>query len=350
MDLILGLLAAAFIAATLLPLWKHEGWLIRIFDFPRAQIAAGGCLVTAAYLLLLRPDTPVELGLLSALALSTVYQGWRMIPYTPLFPRQVKSAAPVGQACGRCSILIANVLMENRAADEFDALIRENDPDVVLAVETDRWWVDRLSRLESSYPYTVKVPLSNTYGMTLLSRLEIVDSDVHFLVDDSIPSIRARLRLAEGPTVRLFCVHPRPPAPTEDTDTTERDAEILLVGRSARESVEPSIVMGDLNDVAWSYTTRLFQKISGLLDPRIGRGMFNTYHAGNPLMRWPLDHLFHSEHFTLVRMQRLRAWGSDHFPIFVRLQYAARAAEIHDLPEAEASEHREARRKIQMAT
>lgn len=220
---------------------------------------------------------------------------------------------------------------------------------MVLTVETDRWWVDRLSSLHGSYPNSVKVPLANTYGMMLHSRLEIVDAQVKYLVEDSIPSIHARIVLAEGPVVRIYCLHPRPPAPPEDSDTNARDSELLIVGRSSRAVEEPTLVIGDLNDVAWSHTSSLFQKISGLLDPRVGRGMFNTYHAMNPLMRWPLDHLFHSQHFKLVRMKCLQAWGSDHFPILVRLQYSAHASEVHDVPMADRQERQEARAKMDRA-
>lgn len=47
--------------------------------------------------------------------------------------------------------------------------------------------------------------------------------------------------------------------------------------------------------------------------------MFNTFHADHFFMRWPLDHLFHSHHFTLVDIRRLDYFGSDHFPILVEL-------------------------------
>ena len=36
-------------------------------------------------------------------------------------------------------------------------------------------------------------------------------------------------------------------------------------------------------------------------------------------MRWPLDHVFHGGGFATVSVERLDAFGSDHFPYLVRL-------------------------------
>src|SRR5690606_26439446 len=150
----------------------------------------------------------------------------------------------------------------------------------------------------------------------------LVDPQVKFLVDPEVPSIHTRVRLPSGDLFHLYCLHPQPPVPQENPRSTERDAEILTIAKEAKKCKLPVVVAGDLNDVAWSYTTELFLKTSGLLDPRRGRGFFNTFHAHHWFLRWPLDHIFCSKHFQLVNLKRLRPIGSDHFPILVQLVLA----------------------------
>jgi len=198
--------------------------------------------------------------------------------------------------------------------------IDDLQPDLVLTLESDQNWQDALQPIEKQYPYRVAVPLDNLYGMHLYSRLRLDDSEIKFILSDEIPSINASVTLRSGIQVQLYCLHPKPPSPTEAKDSTLRDAELLIIGDRIKDLDESCIVMGDLNDVAWSRTTRLFQRISGLLDPRVGRYFMNTFHADYRLLRWSLDHIFHSTDFGLVEMKRLSHIGSDHFPIYVVLQ------------------------------
>jgi len=199
--------------------------------------------------------------------------------------------------------------------------VRLHQPDVLVTLESDQWWQDKLQRLEAEMPYSVKCPLDNLYGMHVYSRLPLSEQEICYLVEQDVPSIHLALTLRSGDKVRAHFLHPAPPSPTENAESTERDAELVIVARSIAKSKQPVIVTGDLNDVAWSATTRLFRKISGLLDPRVGRGAFNTFHVDYPFARWPLDHLFHSEHFTLCDIQRLPSIGSDHFPLLTRLAF-----------------------------
>lgn len=349
-------LAVFFIVATVLPLVRSEAWWVRIFDFPRAQIAIAGILITAVYIYFWDTKKIIEDVVLGALLLCVGYQAVKMFPYTVFARYQVLPSEEAthttkgGDArTARLSILIANVLMENRQSDLFLRLVEEYDPDIVLTVETDQWWADQLSVLDSAYPHSVKKPLDNTYGMILQSRLQLIDPQVRYVVEDSVPSIYARVPLETGVEVAIYSLHPRPPHPKEDTSTADRDAELLIIGREVKESGGPSIVMGDMNDVAWSHTTALFQNVSGLLDPRIGRGLFNSFNAKNPVLRWPLDHIFHSEHFKLVDLERLPAFGSDHFPIFVHLEYSPAAASEQEKPETDPDEEQEATEKIEKA-
>jgi endonuclease/exonuclease/phosphatase (EEP) superfamily protein YafD len=341
-------LSVFFILATGLPFMRSDQWWIRMWDFPRAQLAVGGLCTAGLFLWAGDPASGVAKGILTLLALCVLYQGYRIFPYTPLAAKQVlPSTRP--RSAASFSLLISNVLRENRQADTYLAVVRAADPDLVLAAEPDQWWREQLRVLEQAYRYTVHYPLENCYGMLLYSRLKLIEPQVKFLVEDDIPSIHTGVELPSGDRLSLHCLHPRPPHPPTDQDTTERDAELLLVGRAVKEAGGPALVVGDLNDVAWSDTTVLFQKISGLLDPRIGRGLYNTFDATNPLCRWPLDHVFHSHHFTLRRLKRLAPFGSDHFPVYIELSYEPEARAQQSQPAAEPEEQEEAEAKIEKA-
>lgn len=345
-EALLVTLGALMIAATLLPLLKLDDWWVRIFDFPRLQITVLLALTFVAYLLVRENPGPADNLFLGALTACLLYQTARMVPYTVLWRKQVQGSRRADPSTSAC-LLFANVLMTNRDATRLRRLIDAHDPDVVLAVEADRWWQQQLDFLRHTHHHTVLQPQDNTYGMLLYSRLALRDATVKFLVQDDVPSIHARLVLRCGQELALRCLHPRPPAPKEDKRSTERDAELLLVGKEVRSLNVPAIVMGDLNDVAWSHTNRVFRDISGLLDPRIGRGFFHTFNAKWPLIRFPLDHFFHSPHFRLLDFRRLPKIGSDHFPVCIKLSFEPDAVAQQDHLRASAHEHEEANEKIE---
>ncbi|MGH8853720.1 MAG: endonuclease/exonuclease/phosphatase family protein [Telluria sp.] len=338
-------LVAVIVIATLVPLLRYSSWWVRDFDFPRLQLAILSLAILTGQFAFLDWRGPAFQALVFANTACLIYQAWWIIPYTKLFPHEVK-ASVVAESHRQFRIMTANVLMPNQNTDGLIALIRKHQPDIFVTLETNSWWQERLDVLEGDYPYSIKCPLDNLYGMHVYSRYPLEDGAVQFLVEDDIPSIHALVVLPAGKKVRMHFLHPTPPSPTEHEKSTQRDAELLVVAKSVGELDTPVIVAGDLNDVAWSTTTRLFRKISGLLDPRIGRGMFNTFHAGHWFARWPLDHLFHSEHFTLSHIERLPSFGSDHFPMLVELTYdSARGADQVGL-EADAEDHELADKKI----
>ncbi|NNP78028.1 endonuclease [Acinetobacter sp. Ac_3412] len=313
--------AALVIWLSFWSLIPRDEWWFRGADFPRLQILALGIITFFAMLFVLSDWTLstelLFLGLVAAIA----YQLKMVLPYTPLWRKQVKKVKKTQlNPEQQISLLVANVLTPNHKYHLLLDQIEILKPDLVLTLESNAEWQQALSPIEADYPFRVAVPLENLYGMHLYSRLPLDDTEVKFILSDEIPSIHTAVTLPSGVQVQLYCLHPKPPSPTEAKDSTLRDAELLIVGDQIEDIDQSCIVMGDLNDVAWSRTTRLFQRISGLLDPRVGRYFMNTFHADYTLLRWSLDHIFHSTDFGLVDMKRLPHIGSDHFPVYVVLQ------------------------------
>lgn len=330
----LAVCTLAVAVATLLPFWRNPHWMVRVFDFPRMQIAVLAFVLLVAQLVFLDLSHTASQLLVLITALCLGAQLWWILPYTAIWPTEVKTAG-IDDPTRTITFLTSNVLTPNRNATALISLVREHKPDVLVTLESDQWWQDQLAVLEADMPFTIQCPLDNLYGMHVYSRLPLLEKEVAYLVEDDVPSMHALVQLGSGDRVRAHFVHPAPPSPTENEESAERDAELVMVARSVVESNQPIIVTGDLNDVAWSPTTRLFCKISGLLDPRVGRGMYSTFHANYPFMRWPLDHIFHSKHFTVRTIRRLPSIGSDHFPLLASVVYVPHASSEQEAPEAD---------------
>ena len=158
---------------------------------------------------------------------------------------------------------------------------------------------------------------STGYGLALFSRLELIEPTIRFVVDEAIPSIKTGNLLPTGAVLDLYGMHPQPPAPGQSSK--ERDVELVKIGTEIGRSDRPAVVLGDLNDVAWSATTLKFKAAGDLRDPRRGRGFFNTYPAGMSGLRYPLDYIFHTRHFKVKEMRVLPRFMSDHLPLSATL-------------------------------
>ena len=342
-ELLLRIFSAFFIFATFFPLVKLDYWWVRIFDYPRLQklviiLSLGGLWL---WFLGHSPGNEPYLWM-GALAICTIYLSGKVLPFTPLGKKMIDTV-PFDKPRG-IHLLVGNVYQYNENYQKAVDLINGSKPDLVFLVETDKAWENGMSSIEKHYPFCIKIPQDNTYGLLFYSKLEIVRQEIHYLIDDEIPSLELDMKLRNGEIITVYAIHPTPPVPGENTESTERDAEILIVGKKSNENKRPTLVIGDLNDVAWSYTTELFLKNSEMADPRRGRGLFNTFHAKVPLFRWPLDHIFLSKHFGLASLKVEKGIGSDHFPISMKAVLTVQ--DTTETMEANGEEKEEAREKI----
>ncbi|EMI26646.1 endonuclease/exonuclease/phosphatase family protein [Rhodopirellula europaea] len=357
-NVLIYLLFGVLVFGSLAPLSSHPHWFIRGWDFPRVQIVLIAIVAAIAFVAVNMVNSRAPaISCISISILATAIAGWhlfRIIPYTILSKTQATTWDVVQEdeesaSQRRFRLLVTNVEMENDRFEQWSKVVRDTDVDMVIAAEIDDRWKPTLEELKSIFPHQIIYPQDNWYGLAMLSRLPIRESEIRFRIQDDIPSIDAMVELPSGDEIRVIGVHPRPPEPIRDNNATARDAELVIWGKELAEDDRPIVIGGDLNDVAWSPSTRLFLRLSQLLDPRRGRGFFNSFHADHVWMRFPLDHVFHSTHFGVRDLQRLGHVGSDHFPILIDLQLQPVLKQEQEPLEEKASDEEEAEEKLQRA-
>lgn len=312
----LGLVAITF---TLLPFVAADYWWIRIFDYPHTQLTVLTLAALFAYFITFDIRSKRDYLFVILLTGCFIFQLVKIFPYLPHEQYEIMDADPEKKS-PEITFYVANVLQKNENPEKLIQEVENKNPDVLLLMETNTRWMNQVRPAVTNYPHRMEVPLENTYGMLLYSKLPFRNEKINFLVDDSIPSMEAILQFPGGEEIQLYTIHPTPPMPQHNPSSSDRDAEMMLVAIRARNNPLPVIIAGDFNDVAWSQSTKIFQNVSGMLDPRVGRGFYNTFNAKNFLMRWPLDHFFASHEFRITFLELGKDIDSDHFPALFQMK------------------------------
>jgi endonuclease/exonuclease/phosphatase (EEP) superfamily protein YafD len=321
--IILYSVAIATVVGSLLSIFNNtDSRYLKMLDFPRIQffITSFTCLIL--FLSLTKRWQWYDHLLMVSLIGSMIVQGNYLVNYTSLVADAVPAAKEGSfSSDDQISILLVNVKMSNKKSQPLLDLVKNKMPDLLIAMEIDDWWEKQLETIETDYPFTQETTNNAAYGMTLYSKFPLKELKVNYLQNEKVPSFESVVQLKNGKSVRVYSVHPVPPAHFEDLPDNEgqREAEMVKVGNMIEDENLPTIVAGDINDVSWAATDELTGTKDLLYDVRVGRGFYNSYNANNIFMRWPLDHFFVTKEFRLITLERQPGIGSDHYPIYVKL-------------------------------
>lgn len=295
-----GVIAAT---ATLLGYAGRNWWFFELFSHLRVQYFVVLCLIVAVFAVARR------------LRASVCYAVFALINLYPLLPYYLAptdvNAMPETQIMRAVSI---NVSFNNRQYDLVARFVRENRPDFVLLAEADSNWLNGLSELRALYPYSVKSTRDDIFSIALLSRHELLDSEIIDLGDTRIPAIKTRLRHGSR-ELTIIGVHLVPPVNRQRASL--RNRQLAALPRLVKETDGLTVLMGDFNATPWSPYFRRLLYATGLRDSSYGKGLHPTWPARFFPLWMPIDHFLVSATIEVIDKSVGPHVGSDHYPILM---------------------------------
>ena len=221
------------------------------------------------------------------------------------------SPGPARQPVGTpMRALLSNVRTGNREYGSVLRLVRERDPDFVVLEEVNALWLEQLREMRARYPHALLCPREDNFGVALFSKHPFEKSEVLYLGDAEVPSLKAEIVL-EGRRVLLLATHPLPPGSPEYFHL--RNGQLAAVAAYVRAENKPTILLGDLNATPWSPHFRRLTRKTGLHLPAFS--LRPTWPTSCLLMGIPIDHCLLSRDFAGLTRTVGPAIGSDHLPV-----------------------------------
>ncbi len=303
--LIAGLLGSAVALGTLIRWLGRWHWLCEITT--HFVVQATLLAVAATLILLIRRHWKLAVISLCLTLLNAI----EWVPYS-------FSGSPRGDNPPQGASLVvvsANVYSRNRRSAELQSWLRDQHADVVFLSEVDPWWATQIESWKEDWPYQNIRSRSDNFGLALISRLPISQTNVFFLEED-IPAIDCQIQSTQG-TWTFIGLHPVPPAGSRNSRL--RNQQLQTAAKHIQSLPAPRVVLGDLNSSSSSPFFQDFLSATGLQDSRQGFGWQPTWPAGSQFLRIPIDHCLVEPGIRVARRTIGPDIGSDHLPVVCEL-------------------------------
>ncbi len=226
-------------------------------------------------------------------------------------------------------IMLSNVNSDTGDPQQVLAEVALQQPDVLIIQEVNRYWIRELSSLEETYPYLIKGPREDNFGLAVFSRFPLAEG--RSLNLGSVirpPVIQANVLSPQGP-FNLVTAHPKPPIGGKRARSRNEQLEELP---SLFPEDLPVLLIGDLNCSSWNVHFRRMQRAGGLRNSQEGFGTQPSWPVQLPsLFRIPIDHALYSEGI-LVHDRRLgNPCGSDHLPVLLEISLQRAVPAVSDV-------------------
>jgi endonuclease/exonuclease/phosphatase (EEP) superfamily protein YafD len=237
-----------------------------------------------------------------------------------LMAPEVISAARAGPASSpgapRLTLLSVNLWSRNQDHEAIVALIRREQPDIIVVQEAFGSWRPVLVSLAPNYRIVAGCHYEFDCNVVILTKLAFVDT----IKPATFAFATARLELPQrvgGGAFEVMGVHLSHPSAGARERRQVQDIASISRGFSDR-----AFIAGDFNATPWSNTMRDLDRSSAL--QRRTHALFTWPTPAYAFTRWrfhtpvpvaPIDHVYAGSAWRLVEIRRGPNVGSDHYPV-----------------------------------
>jgi endonuclease/exonuclease/phosphatase (EEP) superfamily protein YafD len=231
-----------------------------------------------------------------------------LLPYLPV------AAEPAHDQKNALKVVQLNVLRVNKSTKAVTDWIRKENPDVLVVQEIDSEWRTALADIQDLFQHRVLVERRDDFGIAVFSKHRVLSRHTAVLPFINVPALFLVLDF-KGVSVRLATMHA--PPPMGDVQIAARRGALDQIESWVKlDPKSPAIVAADLNITPYTAVWRRFINVTGLVDPRRGRGFLTTWPAFVPdPFRIPIDHILHNKAFRTVSLKTGDWLGSDHLAL-----------------------------------